>query len=116
MELFTRLYDGIKESIKTQYKEYLRLMKLNDDMENAMIEGNVIRCVLNDIISSEEYSLSGVACYTQSPEDVLYEIASGQNGNPSVVLARRIMGLHQTVRPEFYKDIISKIKDGLLCT
>lgn len=108
-ELFCRVCEALKEIFKTQYTEYFRLMKFSLEMENTMLEENFIRCVINDIVSSEEYSLTGIAYYTQTPEDVIYDIASGINVSPSLPLSRKIINLHRTIRPALYRDILKKV-------
>jgi hypothetical protein len=108
-EIFFRIYDGIKEMIRTQNKEYFRLMKFNEDMESIMIENNFIRCIINDILATEEYSLSGIAYHTRIHEDVIYDIAIGRNSSPSITLSQKIIGLHRSVRPNLYREIIKKI-------
>lgn len=108
-ELFTRIYEELKEIIREQNKDYFRLMKFNIEKENTMIETNFIRCIINDIISTEEYNLLGIACYTDTPEDVIYEVATGCNIWPTLSLARKIIELHRSVRPNLYRDIMKKI-------
>jgi len=108
-KLFTHIYEELKEIIKAQYKDYFQLMKFNEDMENMMIETEFLRCVINDILSTEEYSLPGIACYTNTPEDVIHEVIIGNNSNPSFAFSRRIIELHCTVRPNVYQAIIKKI-------
>src|ERR1700733_7147349 len=87
-ELFTRIYRELKEIIREQNKDYFRLMKFNIEKENTMIEANFIRCIINDILSTEEYNLPGIAYYTDTPEDVIYEVAAGCNIRPTLLLAR----------------------------
>lgn len=113
-EVFFRVYDGIKEVIRIENKDYFRLMKLDQDMENRMIEDNFIRCIINDIIATGEYSLSGIAYYTHTPEDVIYEIVLGRNRNPSIILSQKIIEIHRSVRPNLYHEIIKKITGELL--
>lgn len=108
-KLFTHIYEELKEIIKAQYKDYFQLMKFNKDMENKMIETEFLRCVINDILSTEEYSLPGIARYTNTPEDVIHEVIIGNNNNPSFVFSRRIIELHRTVRPDVYQAILKKI-------
>lgn len=112
-KLFTHVYEELKEIIKAQYKDYFQLMKFNKDMENKMIETEFLRCVINDILSTEEYSLPGIACYTNMPEDVIQEVIIGNNNNPSFVLSRRIIELHRTVRPDVYRAIMKKIIENV---
>lgn len=108
-EIFLRICSGLKEIIKSQNTEYFRLMKFDEDMENTMVEHDFIRCVINDILATEEYTLSGIAYYTQIPEEVIYEIAIGRNISPSITLSQKIINLHRTVRPNLYREIIKKI-------
>jgi len=78
-------------------------------MENMMIEAEFLRCVINDILSTEEYSLTGIAQHTDTPEDVVHEVITGNNRNPSFAFSRRIIELHRTVRPDVYQAIMKKI-------
>lgn len=108
-EFYYRICEQLKELFKIQYKDYFRIMKFNKEMEDAMMEERYVRCVINDIISTQEYSLLGIASYTYSPEDVIYEVATGKNTNPSSQLMRKIIELHRSVRPDLYRDMIKKI-------
>ncbi|HSW94069.1 MAG TPA: hypothetical protein VLJ15_06940 [Gammaproteobacteria bacterium] len=109
MELFTRICEVLGEEFKTGYQNYFRLLKCDAEMENAVMEANFLRCLINDILSTEEYTLSGIARYTQTPEDVVYELATGLNTNPSAIFLRKIIELHRFVRRELYSMIIEKI-------
>jgi hypothetical protein len=108
-ELFVRICEELKEIIREQNKDYFRLMKFNTEKENAMIEANFISCIMNDILSTQEYNLPGIAYYTDTPEDVVYEVVAGRNTNPSLSLSRRVIELHVSVRPKLYRSIMSKI-------
>lgn len=108
-ELFLHICEGLRKIIIAKYIDYFRLIKFNTEMENTMIEINFIRYITNDILSTEEYSVSGIAYYTNSPEDVIHEIIAGNNTNPSLTLSRKIIELHRSVRPSLYQQIIKKI-------
>lgn len=114
VELFARICEELKEIIREQNKDYFRIMKFNLEKENAMLEVKFIRCIINDILSTEEYNMPGIALYTNTPEDVIYELASGCNTNPTFLLSRKLIDLHRTVRPNLYREIISKVKRELL--
>lgn len=79
-----------------------------------MIEEQFIRYIINDLITSEEYTLPGIAYYTNTPEEVIYDLASGANNNPSLRLSRKIVELHQSTRPELYTHLIKKITEPSL--
>ncbi len=113
-EIFVRTCDEVKNIIKTQHEGYFRLMKFDCDMEIAMIDSNFMRYIINDILITEEYSLSGIAYYTQTPEDVIYEIAAGHNPSPSIALSKKIIDIHRSVRADLYEKIIRKVLEELL--
>lgn len=114
-EFFIRICEELKEVFKARHKEYFRLLNLNVEMEDTMIEEKFIRCVITDILSTEEYTLPGIAYYTQTPEDVVYDIAMGRNTDPSSTLFRKIIKLHRSVRPELYREIMEKITSEYSC-
>lgn len=113
VELFTRLCEELKECFKNHYKDYLRAIKCHSEMENTLMEAQFVRCVINDILSTEEYTLDGIAYYTQTPEEVVYELAMGSNTSPSANLLRKIIELHRTVRRDLYDALMKKISTDL---
>jgi hypothetical protein len=114
IELFTRVCEELKEGFKIKYKDYFRIIKCNAEMENVIMESVFVRCVINDILSTEEYTLDGIACYTQTPEEVVHELAIGWNTSPSATLLRKIIELHRSVRRELYDDMMKRISAKLL--
>jgi hypothetical protein len=114
IELFTRICEELKDSFKIRFKDYFRIMKCSAEMENAMVESVFVRCVINDILATEEYTLDGIACYTQTPEEVVYELAMGWNTSPSALLLRKIVELHRSVRRELYDAMMKKISATIL--
>jgi len=108
-ELFIRLCEELKEVYKKYYKEYYSLIKLSTEMENTMLESNFIQCVINDILLTEEYTLQGIAFHTQIPEEIIYDIVIGSNKEPSLPLARKIIEIHRSIRPDLYLNLMKKI-------
>lgn len=108
-ELFSRLCEELKNMFREQYQRYFDLLKFDREMENAMLEASFLRFLLNDILLTEEYSLAGIAYYTQIPEDVICDVIAGTNSAPSLPLSRKIIDLHRSVRPELYRELIKKI-------
>jgi len=76
-ELFARICEELREIFREQYRDYFRLMKFTVEKENAMLEANFVRLVIKDILSTEEYNLSGVAYYADTHEDVIHEVVDG---------------------------------------
>lgn len=113
-ELVTRIYIQLKELIKNQNNDYFKIMKFNIEKEKTMVETTFIRWIINDILLTDEYNLSGIALYIDVPEDVIYELASGFNTNPTFLLAQKIIELHRATRPNLYREITNKIKREIL--
>lgn len=98
--LFKYLYHELMMSLGvTKYKT----------MENEMLDGMIIRGLVNDLLVSGEYSIQGLAEYTGYNEDVIYDLAAGLNGNPTLRLATKIIELHSNVRQTFYHSLINKV-------
>lgn len=112
-DLFTRLCKELMENISLQYQTYLSLIKTNNEKENPMNETFLIRSVVNDILASQEYTLPGIAYYTDTPEEIIADISAGRNISPSFALGRKILELHRSIRPNLYRSIIDKIKDEI---
>lgn len=107
MELFYQVCHKLKTYYQYDSYNYFRLMNFNEQMEAAMIDDNFVKCIVNDLL--EEYSLPGIASYTDIPEEVIYELATGQNTNPSLKCIRKIIELHRSTRPSLYQTIVRKI-------
>ncbi len=72
-----------------------------------MIDDTFLKCIVNDLL--EEYSIPGLAGYADIPEDIVYELATGQNTNPSLKCVRKLIELHRQARPLLYTNIVRKI-------
>jgi hypothetical protein len=108
-KLYLLVCDELKKIFRQQYKHYFYLMKFKKDQEDAMLEKEFVQNILKDIISADEYDVQGIACYTDTPVDLIHDLLSGLNTNPSAILFRKIIELHQTVRRELYLAIGKKI-------
>jgi hypothetical protein len=114
VDLFIRICVELKKFFREQYKDYYRLMKFTIEKEDIMLEGNFMQLIIRDILSTEEYTIYGIANYINTHEDIVKEVAAGLNTSPSVVLFRKIIELHRSVRYELYNAIIKKITDQYL--
>jgi hypothetical protein len=108
-ELFTRICTEMEKIFKEKFKKYFCLIKFDVYEESVMREDNLVYYIVNDILSTNEYTLEGIACYTELPEEVIYEASLGSNKTPSATLLRRVIELHRTVRSGLYREIMSKI-------
>jgi hypothetical protein len=108
-QLFVDLWHELKEYLRQQYKNYFCTMKYNMEMEDGMLEDEFVRLIINDILSTGEYTTQGIAAYIDTHEDVVNELASGINTKPLAILTRKIIELHRSVRPELYRALGKKI-------
>ena len=106
-EVILNIYTELIYIFKKEYKNYFNLIKLTLKMENEMLEKNFMRFIINDILLTEDYTLEGIALYTDTPKDVVIEFASGLATNPSAHFFLKIIALHRSVRPQLYKEITS---------
>ena len=68
-----------------------------------MVHSNVINLILQDLLRSNDYTITGVATYSNVPEEVIYDIAIGNNNNPSLEVSRKIIELHRNARVDLYQ-------------
>lgn len=108
-ELFFQIYSELRDHFKEKFKDYFNLIKTSTKKEYFMLETNFLRFIIEDILISREYDLEGIASYTYTPPDVLQEILDGRNSNPSILIFRRIIELHRTIRQDLYSTILKKI-------
>jgi hypothetical protein len=113
-ELLLRIHKELIEFFKKGHEEFFRSMKFTTEMEKNMLETNFINLIVRDILSTEEYTLDGIAYQTRIHEDVLRELASGLNTNPSAESLLKIIELHISIRKELYDSIKKKIAMELL--
>lgn len=100
-----------KKLIESAYLHllYQELTHYLDNTGSTMETNSTIRNLVNDLLSSNEYSIDGLATYTGYPEDVIFDIAAGMNNNPTLVLAIKIIELHILYRQDLYIDIAKRI-------
>jgi hypothetical protein len=113
-ELITRIHDELREFFREKYKDYFQLMKFSIKMENRMLNKNLISNLVKDILISQQYTSEGIAYYANTFEEVINDIASGINIDPSFPLGHRIIELHRTVRPNLYRELMRKIANEYL--
>lgn len=113
-DLLANICKELKEIFKKQYGNYFHLMKFYYDTEDNMLDRNYISWVIKDILLTGEYTLSGIAYYTQTPEEVVYEVLIGRNLRPSAIFLQRVIELHREVRHDLYILIRKKIAEQYL--
>ncbi|HLB42408.1 MAG TPA: hypothetical protein VJN02_06095 [Gammaproteobacteria bacterium] len=105
-DFFVRIYKKLEENFRNQYKNYFGLLKFTLYKENKMMEENFARSFIQTMLSSGDYTLEGIARYTDTSEDVLFEIMLGRNLYPSAVFLRKVIELDRTTRRDFYRAML----------
>jgi hypothetical protein len=108
-DLFFRVCAELKTYFREQLRDYFKLMKFDKKKELTMLDENFVALIIKDVLLSQEYTVEGIAHYTNFPEDIFYEIIEGRNATPSAHLLQRTIELHRSVRPALYDSIIKKI-------
>lgn len=114
LELFSQVLEELKMLFTHHHKDYFRLLKFTHEMESSMIENHFIRYIINDILSTGEYSLEGIAYHTQIPEEVIFEISAGLQDCLSLSLSQKIIELHRMVRNDLYQAILEKCRNKVV--
>ena len=107
--IFVQIYHELYEKYKMHCKKYWALIKDCCAKEDIMQENEFLEFIIKDIVSTEEYTLEGIANTLRMPIDVIYDLAAGINTDPSSVLWRKIIKLHSSVKRELYLELINKI-------
>jgi hypothetical protein len=84
-------------------------MKLTIETENIMIESKLVFLIIEDILATGEYNLSGIAHYTNTDEEIIEELLIKHDTNPSALFFRKLINLHRSVKRELYDEIIKKL-------
>jgi len=108
-ELFFLVCDELKEIFREQHKEYFNLTKFTMEEENTMLESRLIHFIIQDILSTKQYDIEGIAYYTNAHIDILNDVYFGLNKYPSALLLRKIIEIHREVRQEIYQKIKQKL-------
>ncbi|EKD54007.1 MAG: hypothetical protein ACD_60C00132G0013 [uncultured bacterium] len=109
IKLFIHICQELTKIFKSRYKEYQRLVKTDYKQEENVFDVKLMQEMIKDILSTNEYSLAGMATYTRIPEEVLFDVVSGMNTDLTFETSKKIFELHILVRPHLYDEIMRKI-------
>lgn len=108
-ELLRRIGHELKDIFRSQYKSYFNLMKFTFEMEEDMLDTNFSRLLILEMLSSDEYTLEGIAHYTHTPLDIIQEIVMQKCSSISYPFFQRLIELHCSINREVYENIMQKI-------
>lgn len=107
-EFFARIYKKLEDDFRKRHRSYFDLFRFTLHQEDRLVEEKFAPLFIQTMLSSDNYTLEGVARYTNTPEEVLINIRDGHNPHPSVTLFRRIIELDRMERREFYQTLIKE--------
>lgn len=109
-ELYSRICNQVINSYEDQYKNYFFLLNDINTKEDDinMTDLNFLRSLIYDLLRNDTYTLSGIACYTQTPQDVIEELVIGSHSSPVLNLSRKLIELHRSLYPDLYRNILKK--------
>lgn len=107
--IFSFICIELKNYFKEQHKHFFRLINMNIEKENIMLDHMFLKLVIKDILSTKEYNMTGLAYYANTHEDVIQDVLDGLNTDPSANLLRKCIDLHRLVRRDLYGSIIKKL-------
>src|SRR5688572_25711885 len=81
IDLFYRVYQALAEYFIYQSKTSFSPNPSNNE-EIQMLDNKNANMLIRDILDTQEYTLAGIAYYTNVPFEVLEEISLGLNTNP----------------------------------
>ncbi|OGT38524.1 MAG: hypothetical protein A3F11_04525 [Gammaproteobacteria bacterium RIFCSPHIGHO2_12_FULL_37_14] len=107
-EFFSRIYKKLEDNFRKQYTNYFNLFRFTLNREDIALEENFVRSLIQNMLSSGDYTVQGIARYTNTPEDVLMEIIVGLNPYPSAIFLRRLIELDRAQRRDFYHTLVKE--------
>lgn len=108
-ELYIRVHQEIWHAYKARNKNSFYLILTIFGKEDTIMELYVIRSLINDLLKSEAYTLSGIAYYTQAPEEMIEDLYIGHKLSPAIVFIRKLIELHKLIKPDMYQNIRKKL-------
>ncbi|OAI46440.1 hypothetical protein AYO45_06340 [Gammaproteobacteria bacterium SCGC AG-212-F23] len=80
-----------------------------------MLEENLLKYFIEDILIAGAHTVPDIAKQVDTTDDVIVDIVEENNMTPSFTVARKIINLHQTVRPQLYHGFMQKaVKDAFM--
>ena len=111
--LWYKIDKVIRDKIYVTYNKYFHLIKINKEKRMEMLDIEAARIMVKDILESGDYNLEGIANYTASCEEVIFDVLCGRI-EPSISLFRRLLEIHYVVKKDFYYDLIQKVKEDIV--
>ncbi|MBV8802448.1 MAG: hypothetical protein JO131_05720 [Gammaproteobacteria bacterium] len=73
------------------------------------MDSQIIKFLIENIIQTGEYTLEGIALYTQIPFDIIYDAACGINNQFTITPWARVIDLYLQVYPNIEEILIKRL-------
>lgn len=101
------LYDLLKTHLNKKISTNINFK----NKEDILMDNEIIRQMINEIILSNEYTLEGIAHVTRIPFEVIYDAAGGIKLQFSLPVWLKIIALYLQVKPALWQELIEKLKN-----
>lgn len=91
------------------FRNQIDCNQYNCSMESYAMDSQIIQGIINGIIETGEYTLEGIAYYTEIPFDVIYDAALGVHNHFSITPWAKIANLYLQVKPDITQLLIDKL-------
>lgn len=96
------------------FASHLKLeLKNHSSMESYLMDNKILQLLIQGIVDSEQYTLEGIAFYTNIPFDVIYDAACGISNHLSITTWTKIVNLYLQVKPEVAQLLSERLKTFL---
>ena len=106
------LLSRIHQFFYDQFDRCIQTIKKNNfSMESYVMDSKILQLIIRGIVDTGEYSLEGIAFYTNIPFDVIYDAACGISYHLSVTAWAKVVDLYLQVKPEVAQVLYGRLQD-----
>ena len=97
------LYDQFDRCIRGNKKN-------NTPLESYVMDNKIFQLLVQGIVETEQYTLEGIAFYTNIPFDVIYDAACGITNHLSVTAWSKVVDLYLQVKPDVARVLFDRLQ------
>lgn len=95
---------GLNRYLKN-HSQYKNSKPNKQSIDRNLIGLHVLQEWIKELLDTNEYTLDGIAFELREPVDVIIDLVTGINQNPSMNIAIKLFELHSNVKRAFYFDL-----------
>lgn len=109
-QLLKHICKGIKEYFRRENQQYFCCMKFSVARENKMLEETYVSLLINEILSTKQYTLRSIAKQVSATKKTIRHLAMSSGAKPATMLLWKIIVLHSRIKPDLYEKLIKNYK------